>query len=109
MWFCGGASVIVLALTALSLVALLSARSADDMVERVSAFAISLLALAVSFAILWSLVGGLAALGPSAVQFEQLAERLLAAAGVPVALFQIQGSVAAIIFAYLAWRFPGRE
>lgn len=94
---CAGASVLTGVLCLLCLVSLLSARSADAATERAAAFAVGLMALALSLGVLWSVGAAPAAL-----------VRLLAPTGLPLAVFQVQASIAAIVVAFFAWRFPYR-
>lgn len=95
---CGGASAIVAVVCVLSLVSLLAARSAEKGAERAAALLVGLLALALSLGVFWT------ALTPSTAII-----RMLAATGLPPALFQVQASVAAVVVAILAWRFPSRQ
>lgn len=95
---CGGASVLTALLCLLSLVSLLSARSADAGAERAAAFAVGLMALAMSLAVFWSASPGAPDVFLNWVR----------STGLPLALFQIQASVASVVVALLAWRFPDR-
>lgn len=94
---CGGACALVAAVCVLSLVSLLAARSAEEGAERTAALVVGLVALVLSIGVFWT------ALTPSTAII-----RMLAATGLPPALFQVQASVAAVVVAILSWRFPHR-
>jgi hypothetical protein len=99
--FCGGACVVVAGLAVLSLVSLLGARNGDAAAERASAFAISLISVGLSLAALWGAAGGLEAIGGGALRF-------LTSFGLPPAILPVQASIAALVIAFFAWRFPKR-
>lgn len=105
---CGGATALTAIVCVLSLVSLLSARSADAGVERAASFAVSLVAFVLGLAAFWAASGGPAAMGGAVAQLSIMLARFLASAGIPIALFQVQAAVAAVIVAFLAWRFPHR-
>jgi hypothetical protein len=105
---CGGGAALVALMTVLTFVSLLGARSADVATERAAALAIAIVALIISLISFWSTGGGLAAMDGPAKQFSVLITRFLGSFGIPVALFQIQATVAALIIAVLAWRYPHR-
>lgn len=102
---CGGACVLVLALTALAFLSMLTAANSDQATERMSAFAVCLLALALSAFSFASTTGPQGPFGLWAVYATQFVQSF----GIPAAILQLQASAAAVIVAYLAWRFPGRE
>jgi hypothetical protein len=105
--FCGGACFVVLALTTLCFVSMLASFSSGDPAERASAFAISLLALGLSFVSFASASAGLNPMGLLAMFGHGVAD-FLGGIGFPPAILQLQVSAVSIIIAYLAWRFPGR-
>jgi hypothetical protein len=106
---CGGAAAATAAMCLLALVSLLGARSSDAAVERAASFAVSLIAVALGLAALWSATNGPAAMGGPIAQAASAATRVLASFGIPVALFQIQAAISAVIVGFLAWRFPHRQ
>jgi hypothetical protein len=99
--FCAGACVVVAGLALMSLLLLLAERSSG---ERAASVVIGLLALGLSLGAAGSAMGGFPSLGG----FGDLLLRPVAAFGLPSALFQIQASIAALVIAYFAWRFPDR-
>ena len=99
---CGGACVVTAVFCLLSLVALLGSRSPDAAAERAAAFAVGLIALALSLAVLWTT----AVIPAGAVPAYGL--RWLNSTGIPLAIFQVQAAVASVVIAFLAWRFPNR-
>lgn len=94
---CAGASAATALFCVLAFISLLSARSADAWAERGAAFVVSLMVLALSLGVLWSVNAK-----------PNFLLQVLASTGLPPALFQVQASIAAAVVAFLAWRFPHR-
>lgn len=105
---CGAAAALTAVMCLLALIALLGARSQNAAAERAASFAVSLIAVALGLAAFWSAAGGPAAMGGLVSQAATAATRVLASLGIPVALFQIQAAISAVIVGFLAWRFPHR-
>ncbi len=99
---CGAACVVTAVFCLLSFVALLGSRSPDTTAERAAAFVVSLIALALSLAVLWTT----AAVPAGAVPAYWL--RWLNSTGIPPMIFQVQAAIALAVIAFLAWRFPNR-
>jgi hypothetical protein len=106
---CGASCVIVLGVSLLALAGLLSARTADVAAERGSALFVALFALLLSVSAFWSASGGLESLGGAAADVGRLADQLARSIGLSAAVFQVQTSLASVLIAVLAWRYPGRE